>query len=128
MILDQWREMLDGVRDDRLSVADRVDWVAKRRVIGGYRERYDLRPDDASVRQNLIELNLRLAQVPQAQAELESYISYLESNNKSQETIPFIGKLFVRNTIGKDATLVPPILYPRICRHLGAAVEAGSTY
>ena len=35
-ILGQWREMLDGVRDDRDAVADRVDWVAKLRVVEGY--------------------------------------------------------------------------------------------
>ena len=39
--------MLDGVRDDHLSVVDRVDWVAKLRVITGYRERYGLEADDA---------------------------------------------------------------------------------
>ena len=46
-ILRHWREMLDGVRDDRLAVADRVDWVAKLRVIDGYKARYDLSDDDA---------------------------------------------------------------------------------
>ncbi len=49
-ILDQWREMLDGVRDDPASVADRVDWVAKQRIVDGYRERYDLAADDARLR------------------------------------------------------------------------------
>jgi len=49
-ILQQWREMLDGVRDDRDSVADRVDWVAKARVVNGYRERYDLASGDARLR------------------------------------------------------------------------------
>ncbi len=46
-ILTQWREMLDGVRDDPDAVADRVDWVAKRRIVEGYRARYDLAPTDA---------------------------------------------------------------------------------
>jgi Pup amidohydrolase len=50
VILRQWREMLDGVRDDPESVADRVDWVAKRRVIEGYRERHDLAPSSARLR------------------------------------------------------------------------------
>ena len=49
-ILTQWREMLDGVRDDRWSVADRVDWVAKWRVVNGYRDRYDLDDHDARLR------------------------------------------------------------------------------
>ncbi|MGC1375172.1 MAG: tetratricopeptide repeat protein [Anaerolineales bacterium] len=68
----------------------RLDWRQAMRVFEQIRT---LRPDDASVRQNLIELNLRLAQVPQAQAELESFISYLESNGKHQDAIPFIEKL-----------------------------------
>ena len=49
-LLVQWREMLDGVRDDRASVADRIDWLAKLRVVEGYRDRYDLSPDDARLR------------------------------------------------------------------------------
>jgi proteasome accessory factor A len=53
-ILTQWREMLDGVRDDRWSVADRVDWVAKWRVVNGYRDRYAL--DDHSARLRAIDL------------------------------------------------------------------------
>jgi proteasome accessory factor PafA2 len=47
LVLSQWREMLDGVRDDQETVADRIDWVAKLRVVNGYRDRYDLANDDA---------------------------------------------------------------------------------
>ena len=50
VILAQWREMLDGVRDDRDAVADRVDWVAKWRVVNGYRERHRLGDHDARLR------------------------------------------------------------------------------
>jgi proteasome accessory factor A len=46
-ILNQWREMLDGVRDDPDSVADRVDWVAKMRILRGFQERHSLAPGDA---------------------------------------------------------------------------------
>ena len=46
-LLAQWREMLDGVRDDHDAVADRVDWVAKQRIVEGYQQRYDLAPTDA---------------------------------------------------------------------------------
>jgi proteasome accessory factor A len=49
-ILAQWREMLDGVRDDPVTVADRVDWVAKRRIVEGFQSRYELRPGDAKLR------------------------------------------------------------------------------
>jgi proteasome accessory factor A len=45
-IMSQWRELLDGVRDNRESVADRVDWIAKLRIIEGLRERHQLAPDD----------------------------------------------------------------------------------
>jgi proteasome accessory factor A len=50
IILREWREMLDGVIDNRNAVADRVDWVAKQRVVNGYQERYDLAPGDARLR------------------------------------------------------------------------------
>jgi hypothetical protein len=50
LILSHWREMLDGVRDDPGSVADRVDWVAKLRIINGYRDRYQLDQGDARLR------------------------------------------------------------------------------
>ncbi len=53
-ILTQWREMLDGVRDDPATVADRVDWVAKQRVIQGYQDRHNL--DDGDVRLRAIDL------------------------------------------------------------------------
>ncbi|MHB1969063.1 MAG: depupylase/deamidase Dop [Acidimicrobiales bacterium] len=49
-ILDQWRALLDGVRDDRDAVADRVDWVAKWRVVNGYRDRHGLAPSDARLK------------------------------------------------------------------------------
>jgi len=68
----------------------RLDWRQATRVFEQIRT---LHPSDASVRENLIELNLRLGQGPQAQAELESFISYLESNGNSQDALPFVEKL-----------------------------------
>lgn len=68
----------------------RLDWRQATRVFEQIRT---LHPGDASVRQNLIELNLRLAQTSQAQAELESFITYLESNSKHNEAMPFIEKM-----------------------------------
>ena len=50
MILTQWRELLDGVRDDPQAVADRVDWVAKLRMVNGYQERHGLAHGDARLR------------------------------------------------------------------------------
>ncbi len=50
MILREWRDLLDGVRDDRERVADRVDWIAKMRIVDGFRERHDLSANDAKLR------------------------------------------------------------------------------
>jgi len=50
LLLVQWREMLDGVRDDPESVADRVDWVAKLRLVNGFKERHNLRDEDPRLR------------------------------------------------------------------------------
>jgi tetratricopeptide (TPR) repeat protein len=67
----------------------RLDW---RQAIRVYEQIRTLKPDDAGVRESLIELSLRLAQIPQAQAELESFVAYLEGN-KREEILPFLQKL-----------------------------------
>jgi proteasome accessory factor A len=46
-VLRRWEAVLTGLESDPGSVAAQVDWVAKHRVIDGYRERHDLRWDDA---------------------------------------------------------------------------------
>ena len=53
----------------------RLDWKQAIRVFEQIRT---LRPDDEGVRKNLIELNLRLGQPAQANAELENYLAYLQ--------------------------------------------------
>jgi len=68
----------------------RLDW---RQAIRVYEQIRTLRPDDAAIRESLIELYLRLAQPQQAQAELDSFISYLDSNGHVNDSIPFIEKL-----------------------------------
>ncbi len=49
-ILREWRELIDGVRDNPPSVADRIDWVAKFRMVNGYQERHELANGDARLR------------------------------------------------------------------------------
>ena len=46
-MLRRWEEVLTGLESDPSTLATTVDWVAKHRVIDGYRERHDLRWDDA---------------------------------------------------------------------------------
>lgn len=67
----------------------RLDW---RQAIRVFEQLRTLNPEDFSVWQNLIELNLRLDQVPQAKAEIEAFISYLERSH-AELVIPFLTKI-----------------------------------
>ena len=49
-ILSLWEHVLSGLERDPMSVADIVDWVAKYRLLQGYRERHDLSWGDARLR------------------------------------------------------------------------------
>ncbi len=42
LLMTQWRALLDGIERDPSTVADRIDWLAKYRMIAGYKERHDL--------------------------------------------------------------------------------------
>jgi proteasome accessory factor A len=46
-VLARWEAVLTGLETDPGSLAGQVDWIAKHRLIDGYRERHDLRWDDA---------------------------------------------------------------------------------
>jgi proteasome accessory factor A len=46
-IVRRWESVLIGLETDPSTVADQVDWVAKHRLIDGYRERHGLSWDDA---------------------------------------------------------------------------------
>jgi tetratricopeptide (TPR) repeat protein len=72
----------------------RLDWKQAMRVFEQIRT---LRPDDEGVRRSLIDLNLRMAHQPQAVAELESYLSFLESSGKKELAIPFLENLVKEN-------------------------------
>ncbi|MGQ1840045.1 depupylase/deamidase Dop [Kocuria turfanensis] len=45
-VLELWGEVLDALETDPLSLADRLDWVAKYALLRGYRERDGLAWDD----------------------------------------------------------------------------------
>jgi tetratricopeptide (TPR) repeat protein len=72
----------------------RLDWKQAVRVFEQIRT---LQPDDQKVRKQLIDLNLRLAQQNKAQAELESYLSYLGSNGRGKDAITFLEELVAEN-------------------------------
>jgi tetratricopeptide (TPR) repeat protein len=68
----------------------RLDWKQAIRV---YEQIRTLRPDDEGVRKNLIELSLRLGQPAQANAEIESYLMYLQTVGRSEDGIKFVEEL-----------------------------------
>ena len=49
-VMRRWEQTLSGLQRDPMTLADTVDWVAKFRLIDGYRERHGLRWDDARLR------------------------------------------------------------------------------
>ena len=46
-VLDRWEDALSALETDPMAAADQLDWVAKYRLIDGYRERNDLDWGDA---------------------------------------------------------------------------------
>ena len=46
-MLRRWEAVLTALEADPMSLADQLDWVAKYRIIDGYRERHGLDWDDA---------------------------------------------------------------------------------
>jgi proteasome accessory factor A len=46
-VVARWEETLTALESDPMVLADRLDWVAKYRLIDGYRQRHDLDWDDA---------------------------------------------------------------------------------
>jgi len=49
-VLRRWEAILAGLERDPDSVADTVDWVAKRRLVDGMADRHGLRPGDARLK------------------------------------------------------------------------------
>jgi len=68
----------------------RLDWKQALRV---YEQIRTLRPDDPGIRKQLVELYARMGQQQQATAELESFLTYLDSNGRAKEALPFLEDL-----------------------------------
>lgn len=50
MVLDEWRSVVADLRSDSSLVADRVDWVAKQRIVRGLADRHALGPHDVRLK------------------------------------------------------------------------------
>lgn len=48
-VLRTWEEVLAALEADPMSLADRLDWVAKYRILDGYRARHDLEWGDSRI-------------------------------------------------------------------------------
>ena len=48
--MGRWEAVLAALESDPDSVADQVDWVAKRRLVEGFRERHDLPADSPKLK------------------------------------------------------------------------------
>ena len=49
-IIEEWKSLLLGLANDREAVADRIDWLAKKRLIDAFRRRHDAAPHDARLK------------------------------------------------------------------------------
>jgi tetratricopeptide (TPR) repeat protein len=68
----------------------RLDWKQALRV---YEQIRTLRPDDPGIRKQLVDLYARMGQQQQATAELESYLTYLDSSGRANDALPFLDDL-----------------------------------
>jgi len=50
-VLNRWEQVLGGLESDPSSLATQLDWVAKRQLVEGYRDRHGLSWDDARLAQ-----------------------------------------------------------------------------
>ena len=71
-----------------------LEW---RQALQVFEQLRTLEPDDISIRKNLIELNIRLDQKPQATAELENLLTRLSDAGQRSKAIPFLEELVAEN-------------------------------
>ena len=101
----------------------RLDWKQAIRV---YEQIRTLRPDDEGVRKNLIELSLRLGQPAQANAEIESYLTYLQSQGHSEQGIKFVEELLAERPSDMILRRVLAQLYQQAGRTADAVAQLDS--
>ncbi|MCS7010954.1 MAG: tetratricopeptide repeat protein [Anaerolineales bacterium] len=72
----------------------RLDWKQAARV---YEQIRTLQPEDENVRKQLVNLNLRLGDIQKATAELDNFLTYLQSNGQRHKAIRFLEELLEEN-------------------------------
>jgi tetratricopeptide (TPR) repeat protein len=101
----------------------RLDWKQAIRV---YEQIRTLRPDDEPVRKNLIDLYFKLGQPAQANAEIENYLLYLQSNNRDSQAIPFIEDLLTERPADPILTRALAAVYQQMGRVEEAVAQLDS--
>ncbi len=96
-----------------------LDWRQALRILEQIRT---LQPEDAKARTSLIDLNFRLAQEPQALAELDNYLAYLTGHNQEMKAIEFLAELTHENPERIPVRRRLADLY----RHVGRVADAVS--
>jgi tetratricopeptide (TPR) repeat protein len=70
----------------------RLDWKQALRV---YEQIRTIKPDDETIRRNLIDLHTRMGLPAQALAEAENYITFLDGNHRAADAVKFLEALAV---------------------------------
>ena len=88
-VLDRWEAVLGGLERDPTSLAAQIDWVAKLRLLEGFRERHGLDFTDARLRALDIQYHdLRPAKSLAARAGLETLVDEAEAELAMTEPPP----------------------------------------
>jgi len=88
-VLDRWEAVLGGLERDPMELAPQIDWVAKLRLLEGFRERHDLDFQDARLRALDIQYHdLRPAKSLAARAGLETLVDEDEAELAMTEPPP----------------------------------------
>ncbi|MYF42910.1 MAG: proteasome accessory factor PafA2 [Acidimicrobiaceae bacterium] len=88
-VLDRWEAVLGGLERDPMELAAQIDWVAKLRLLEGFRERHDLDFQDARLRALDIQYHdLRPAKSLAARAGLETLVHEDEAELAMTEPPP----------------------------------------
>ncbi|MEZ5341593.1 MAG: depupylase/deamidase Dop [Acidimicrobiales bacterium] len=148
-VLAKWGEILAGLAHDPMTLADQLDWVAKRRIVQGFQARHDCAGDDPRLR--LLDLqyhDLRPGKSLAARAGLQTLVDDAEARRACTEP-PIDTRAYFRGRclakypravvsanwdsmvfdIGDDSLRRVPMLEPTrgTAAHVGTMLDESST-
>ncbi len=149
LILERWEQLLTGLETDPSSVADQVDWIAKKRILDGFCDRHSC--DWSDLRLRALDLqyhDLRQNKSLAARAGLEVLVDDADAALAKREPPPdtrayFRGKCLQKFSesivaanwdsivfdVGDDPLRRVPMLEPTrgTMEHVGALIEESAT-